>query len=165
MALRSLLSPPNLRPTAMQLSLVLILAACVRPLWAGEADSSARLKMSDLQAIAGGVFAYAVSPDGSRVVYGADPEISGVASLFSVPVAGGSATILVDSVEGIDRRFLAISSDGAHAVFIRREANGARELFSVPVLGGAEVKLNPPFSSDRSVEAFAMAAPQHQPGA
>ena len=156
MALSSLLSPSKLRYT-IQLSLALILAACSLSLRAGEANSPARQKMSGVQGIAGGVFAYAVSPDGSRVVYGADPEIRSIDGLFSVPTAGGAVTPLIEDVDITAREFLAISSDGGRVVYVRRGTNGAEELFSIPVLGGAEVKLNPPFSSDRSVRAFVLA--------
>lgn len=87
--------------------------------------------------------AFAVSPDGSRVVYrvqatSGSPEDQ----MFSVPIAGGPAIKLNPASAGPVVEF-GFSPDGATVVYTaQQETRFDTELFSVPITGGASVKLN-----------------------
>ncbi|MEM6455285.1 MAG: hypothetical protein AAF772_09355 [Acidobacteriota bacterium] len=149
--------PLRSRPLAARRPIALFLCACAA-LWAVAADATpARLKMSDLQAIVGSVSGYAVTPDGARAVYIADPEIAGLEGLFSVSTSGGTGTPLIESNGSLDRESLAISADGAHAIVIGEVLSDRDELYSVPLLGGPIVRLNPALPDGRAVRDFALA--------
>jgi Tol biopolymer transport system component len=91
---------------------------------------------------------FLISPDSSRVVYGADQETVGASEVYSVPIGGppsaglklNKALVLGGSVEGG-----LISPDGSRVIYrADQEADGLFELFSVPIGGPAAdgIKLN-----------------------
>ncbi|MEM6457084.1 MAG: hypothetical protein AAF772_18485, partial [Acidobacteriota bacterium] len=138
--------------------LIVMLACCCAPLWAGDVGVSTRLKVSDLQAINGDVISYAVSPDGARIVYAADAEIDAADGLFSVPAGGGTVVTLIEGQNGIDiGRAVQISPDGTHAVLLGRISSERDELYAVPVLGGAVVRLSDDLQGNGRVLDFALA--------
>ena len=95
---------------------------------------------------------FLISPDSSRVVYGADQETAAVFELYSVPLGGPAAAgvklngALVAGGNVVDR-FFSISPNGSRVVYqADQETAAVFELYSVP-LGGpavAGVKLNGP---------------------
>ena len=49
----------------------------------------------------GGVYAYVVSADGTRVLYGADQEVGGGAELYSVPIDGSQPGVKINGATGV----------------------------------------------------------------
>jgi len=95
--------------------------------------------------LGGTVTSMEISPDSSRVVYFSDPNTSGVAELYSVPLAGGPPTRLSGPlVAGGAVQFFDISADGSRVVYIAdQDTDEVCELYSVPTDGSvAPVKLN-----------------------
>lgn len=89
--------------------------------------------------------AYAVSPDGSRVVYLADQAVDEVFELYSVPITGGPATTLNDrSLPEADvYPGFQISQDSSRVIYLSRVLDPKDpELFSVPVTGGTPTRLH-----------------------
>ena len=89
-----------------------------------------------------------LSPDGTRVAYLANQDTDNVVELYSVPIGGGTATKLNDTMaEGgnvpiVDIPYL-FSPDSSRVVYrADQDANGVFELFSVASIGGAVTKLN-----------------------
>ncbi len=87
----------------------------------------------------------ALSPDGSRVVYLANPQIAEGYNLYSVPAAGGTPQKLNGPlVAGGDVRDFCLSPDGSRVVYTADQAtDGLNELYAAPLAGGAWVQLNP----------------------
>jgi hypothetical protein len=81
---------------------------------------------------------FAISADSQRVVFIADKHINGQDELFSVPIAGGTATKISGEINGsgdIDR--FVVSADSKWAAFIAtKDTPGAFELYSVALDGG-----------------------------
>lgn len=101
-------------------------------------------------AITGGGVPFAISPDGSRVVYSANQSASGVIELFSVPSDGSAAPIQLTQGQSSGVSQHAIRADGAAVVFI-----GGNELFQVPIDGSAAAtKLNGPLVANGRVWSF-----------
>lgn len=84
-----------------------------------------------------------ISPAGSRVVYIADQEVDQMRELWSVPIAGGTATRLNPTlVTGGSISQFFISPDSGRVVYKGdQEADDQPELYSVPLLGGVAVRL------------------------
>lgn len=89
---------------------------------------------------------YAVSPDGSTVVYGG--ENGNNFDLYQVPIDGGPSQQLNPQFSGDGRvRSLRISPDGTRVVYVADAvALGDYELFSVPLGGGPVENLNLPLN-------------------
>ena len=107
-------------------------------------DQSSRPRFSISLAPGEDVESFAISPDGSRVVYKTDP--AGTSSmgerLYSAPRHGGE-TVRLDAGNGRRIGQYKISPDGATVVYTADEVNrNAFELYRVPIDGGsAPVKL------------------------
>lgn len=92
----------------------------------------------------GDVYSFAISPDGSRVVYRADQDTDFVDELYSIPIAGGTSTKLNGTLplNGDTTTYL-ISPDSTRVVYLAdQNTNNVVEIYSVPVGGGTPVKLN-----------------------
>ncbi len=99
---------------------------------------------------------FAISPDGSTVVYGRNDR----RQLFSVPTSGGSATRLADStLSGGSIWSYTINADSS-AVVLRASLDQryVDELYSVALSGGPLVKLNAPATRDSYVLTYALSA-------
>jgi len=90
---------------------------------------------------------YAISPDGSRVLYRADQVTVGQKELYSVPVAGPAEQgvklngSLPDGAGGVNS--FRISPDSSWVVYrADQDKTTIYELFSVPLVGGSSTKLN-----------------------
>ncbi len=90
--------------------------------------------------------AFAVSPDGARVVYRADQAADERFELYSVPLTGGAAVKLNSALDvGGDILDFAFTPDGSRVVYRGdQQTDGAFELYAVPVAGGAAVRVNDP---------------------
>lgn len=85
-----------------------------------------------------------VSPDGSRVLYLANQEISSAIELFSAPITGGTPIKLNGPLVsgGLVDQFQ-VSPDNAWVVYrADQQTDGVYELYSVAADGGAAVRLN-----------------------
>ncbi|HXV75086.1 MAG TPA: hypothetical protein VD788_02115, partial [Candidatus Polarisedimenticolaceae bacterium] len=100
----------------------------------------------------------AVSPDGGRVAirWRDDPGLP--ASLASVALGGGPATVLHDPLPpGVGVTDFEFTADGARVVYIAaQDTHGVPELYSVPVAGGSPVRLHPGLPAGRQVVDFAL---------
>jgi Tol biopolymer transport system component len=110
------------------------------------------------------VQAFALTPDGARVIYRADLERVGAFEVYNVAIGGGDhfkiSGPLVDggSVATVATQ-LAISKNGARVVYIAdADTNDVDELYSVTVGGTDRVKLNLPLGAGRNVSSFAITA-------
>jgi hypothetical protein len=82
----------------------------------------------------GDVNAFALSPDGSRVVYLADARLDEVFELFSVPAAGGTVLPLVTLPATGDVTTFRIEPQSAFVVYLAdANVDGVPELFRVPL--------------------------------
>jgi dipeptidyl aminopeptidase/acylaminoacyl peptidase len=81
---------------------------------------------------------FAISPDSKRVVFIADKHIDTTQELFSVPIAGGTATKISGEMNGsgdVDR--FVISADSKWVAFSgTKDTQGVYELYSVALDGG-----------------------------
>jgi Tol biopolymer transport system component len=95
---------------------------------------------------------FAITPDGSRVVYLVD-QAFGPDEIYGVPIGGGEAVKLNGSlVSGGDVHSFDISADGAGVVYIAdAEVDEKLELYSVSPAGGAATKLNHTLPADGDV--------------
>ena len=94
------------------------------------------------------VINWEISPDSQRVVYAVCPEpfVYAMSELYSVPIAGGSATRLNSASMGPDDRLYdwTISPDGQRVAYVAEHVPSppsTRALFSVPIGGGPVVWL------------------------
>lgn len=97
-----------------------------------------------------------ISPDGSRVVYGADQDTDQQFELFSVPIEGGTVTRLNPPLmpgQGVDSLY-EFSADGSTVVYQAFSATEPNEVFSVPTAGGPATRLNAPLPSTDEVLSF-----------
>lgn len=94
----------------------------------------------------GDQFDYAISPDGTRVVYLADQNTNGVDELFSVSIFGDEIPVRLnaDMSSGGDVLNFQISSDSTRVVYrADQKSDRVNELFSVPINRSTEpVRLN-----------------------
>ena len=114
-------------------------------------------RLSEFQTVSGRVLGSMVTPDGSRVVYRANPTAPEVFELFSVPSDGGVVTQLSGPlVAGGEVLSFVLSDDGTQVLYL---ANGDDfdkvELYTVPVVGGTVVKLNGPMHASGEVRSMA----------
>ncbi len=111
---------------------------------------SIKLNAPFLPEVAGDVFLFEISPDGSRVVYIADQDLDEQYELYSVPIGGGDEDAGPIRLNGPlvfdgDVRWFRISPDGECVVYqaapdVRLEYG----LFSVPIDGSADpIRLSP----------------------
>jgi hypothetical protein len=79
-----------------------------------------------------------ITPDSKRVLFVADKDTNGVLELYSVPLAGGTATKLSgDLTADGDISEFAVSADSKWVAFSGdKDTNNLRELYSVSVDGG-----------------------------
>ncbi|MFN2134551.1 MAG: hypothetical protein ACK2UK_01265 [Candidatus Promineifilaceae bacterium] len=94
----------------------------------------------------GSVTNYALTPDGSRVVYLADEEVNDRFELYSVPVTGGTAVKLNGPLGQYGRVYpsFKISPDGGTVFFCGYAQWPILELYRAPIGGGQPVKLSDP---------------------
>jgi roadblock/LC7 domain-containing protein len=117
------------------------------------------LKLSAGMQVSGSVSSFAVSPDGSSVVYLADRETDGVNELFRVPVGGG-APVKLNPPLAVGRSVgqFAYSPNGSHVVYIAdQNTDDVFELFAVPAAGGAAVRLSGNQVLEGDVQSFEIA--------
>lgn len=90
------------------------------------------------------VLDFKISADGQRVIYMADTFIDEKVELFTVPISGGSAIKLNDTLTTAgDVLGFEISADSNWVVYqADPDGNGAEELYSVPIAGGVQQPLN-----------------------
>ncbi len=101
-------------------------------------------KLNPSMVAEGDVRAFAISPDGTTVVYAADQEIDQKIELYRVDVNGGNVIKLSDPTDSgadVDRRFR-VSSDSRFAVFRARNSAFRNNLFSADLTTGNRVQLN-----------------------
>ena len=103
------------------------------------------------------------SPDGSRVVYLAGPDISPLPfvvplDMFSVETTGGGSPIQL-TTDGLLRRSsdFRVNPEGTHVVYVRSVLNEPDELNSVSIDGGVPTRLNGDLVSG-AIEEFDFAA-------
>ena len=90
-----------------------------------------------------------ISADSSRVVYGANQDMSGV-EVYSAPIDGSATPVKLSAPMVANGRpvFLRISADSSRVVYgADQDVNEVMELYSVPIDGSeAPVKLNGPLA-------------------
>jgi len=100
---------------------------------------------------------FAISPDGSTVVYKADQVIEYVYELYSVPVTGGTITKLNPPLP-TSRRVtqFAIDPTSTRVVYTAdQDTDNIVELYSVPIGGGVPTtKLNAPYIAASDTQQF-----------
>jgi len=97
-------------------------------------------------AFPGSPLRFAITPDGSRVIYGAHQDRD-VLEIYSVPSAGGPTTKL-SHPDGMYGAFpFQMAPDGERVVFVQW-IGSEQILFSVPVEGGEITRLSPPLVPD-----------------
>jgi Tol biopolymer transport system component len=98
---------------------------------------------------------FAISADGSRVVYLADQEVDDQFQLFGAPIDGSAAPVkLSGTIAGnADVRSFQLDPTGTRAVYVADAlTNTMFELFIVPVDGSAApLRLNSPFADGGDV--------------
>jgi Tol biopolymer transport system component len=133
--------------------------------------SSPAVKLSGSLVDGGDVMAFAVGPDGSRVVYTADQDVDRRYELYSVPLGGpsGSETKINSALpeNGTVWPGATISPDGGRVIYLAGEATASYqtyELFSVPIAGpaSAATKLNPPLPTGARVVGALVTANGHR---
>jgi Tol biopolymer transport system component len=98
-----------------------------------------------------------ISPDGTMVVFVADPDVwpPGSGELYSVPITGGTPTrISADSAGGWNAEVedFKITADSSRVVYRANQyIQLVYELFSVPIAGGTSTRLNPDLVSGGDV--------------
>ncbi|WP_197530955.1 PD40 domain-containing protein [Bythopirellula polymerisocia] len=98
---------------------------------------------------------FALSPDGSRVLYTAAQDKVGVSDLYIVPIAGGTP-LKLNAPLGVGGRVdrIVFTPDSKRVVYlVQHEAGAALELWSVPSTGGTPVRLNGPLVAGGNVAA------------
>jgi len=105
----------------------------------------AAAKLNAPLAVGGRVWRFVLSPDGQTVVYAANDGGDGQVRLFSVPVAGGPATLISsgDLTVSLIGESVAISPQGGTVVYRAALATGVgrAELYAVPIGGGVSTVL------------------------
>lgn len=93
-----------------------------------------------------GLFGFAISPDGSRVVYSADQETNNVHEIFSVPIGGGPSVKLNGTLPANGAIFqFQITPDSTSVIYRGDEVTGGiDELFQVPIAGGTSTRISTP---------------------
>ncbi|HEX6882381.1 MAG TPA: hypothetical protein VF530_03310 [Planctomycetota bacterium] len=103
------------------------------------------------------VYAYWLTPDGSRIVYRADHEVAGRQDLYTVPSDGSQQAVRVSgnlAAGGALAAFEAlwITPDSGRVLFTRHHGTSVYELYSAPVDGTLPpVRLHAPLANNRSV--------------
>jgi hypothetical protein len=106
-----------------------------------EGPSSAGVKLNGPLSVGGNVSGYAISPDGSRVAYGANQDSVSVIELYSVPIEGpSSAGVKLNGPlpTGGNVETARFSVDGAWVVYEADQlVDGLYQLFRAPATGPA----------------------------
>lgn len=109
---------------------------------------------------------FALSPDGTRVVFHADQAVDNVFELWSVPSDGSAAPVRLNAplaggrdvrqpVSAVSDTSFRITPDGARVLYIADQVqDGLDELFSVAITGGATLKLSAPLALGGNVTDF-----------
>lgn len=93
---------------------------------------------------------FLVSPDGTKVVYRANQDVSSISELYSVPLTGGTSSklngpVIVNNGGVTSAR---ISSTSLRVVYdAKQDTESLSEIYSVSIEGGDFVKLNAPLVS------------------
>jgi hypothetical protein len=98
--------------------------------------------------------AFAISPDGTHVVFRADGTVLGTDEIYSAPIAGGGSTKLnAVPVSGGYVDVFRISPNGARVVYTAsQDTAGTVELYSVLMNGTGRLKLNPALPAGGNVD-------------
>jgi Tol biopolymer transport system component len=101
-----------------------------------------------------------ISPDGTRVVYIADQGADEVFELYSVPIAGGTATKLNGPlVPGGDVASFEISSDSTRVVYLADEIlDQVAQVIAVSISGNGGEQFLSPLGPGETVSAFSLSA-------
>lgn len=94
----------------------------------------------------GDIDAMQVTPDGQTIVFIADLTDDNVNELYSLPIAGGTPTKLLPTVDAVtDINSLVISPDGQTIAFVGDYlTNGIGEAFVIPIDGGEPTRISNP---------------------
>ncbi len=134
---------------------VLLFAMLVAPLNQAQAQTitPVHTKLTADLANGGSYGKHQITPDGSHVVYLADPTTVGTIEIFSVPINGGTAVKLNGALAaGHSVQNFAISPDGKTVVFqVGPNQITTFAVYSVPVAGGTAVKLTPDAPADSQI--------------
>lgn len=106
------------------------------------------------------VDSFAISADGSTVVYRADETTDNVDEIYAVPIGGGSPLHLNGSLDsGGDVRGFAISGDSSTVVYSAdQDDDNVVELYSVSIAGDDNVRINSNIDKDGDVNTFQISA-------
>jgi Tol biopolymer transport system component len=132
----------------------------VTELYSVPASGGASIKLNGSMAAGGGVSAWQLSSDGTRVIYWADQETPGVSDVYVVPTIGGAPQKLSDSlVDAGSTGGGFVGPNGDRAVFIASQiadpfSGPYFELFSAPATGGAAVELSGPMANGGDVQSI-----------
>lgn len=104
------------------------------------------VKLNGAVAAGKGVRQFALSPNGTRLVYTSAQEVENRDELYSVPIEGGQPVKLSGALpSGGNVDEFQISSNNASVIYLAdQDANDVFELYSVPLAGGTLKKLNMP---------------------
>lgn len=105
-----------------------------------------------------------ISPDGTRVVYRADQNAFRVPELFSVPIAGGTATQLNEALAfGGAVTYFVFTPDSSRVVYrANQDTAGVLELYSAPTTGGPSTKHSGPITALGDEVSHALITPDGQ---
>jgi Tol biopolymer transport system component len=96
------------------------------------------------------------SPASARVVFTASASASSLRALYSVPSAGGPATLLASSPTGAGiADAFSTSADSTRVVYLAPSPAGGNALYSVPTAGGAPTLLSGALVAGGTVSAHA----------
>ena len=116
--------------------------------------SSAAVKISEGLALGAGdegVSAFQISPDGTQVVFVADPSGGGVDDIFSVPIDGSSAPVQLNSGSEAPVTGFGVTPDSSRAAFVGVAGSGAVELYSAAIgAAGSGVRITDVASGNAS---------------
>jgi len=95
---------------------------------------------------------FEITADSRKIIYVSDSSSSTQPGLYSLPIAGGTPTLL-DAANQDDLVLLGVSNDSQYSVY-SRDSN----LFSIPVNGGNAKQLDPSFRNNAGAFRFKISA-------
>ena len=106
---------------------------------------------------------WAISPNGSNVVYVARQDVSTDQELYNVPINGGTSTQLnAPLVADGDVSSFKISGDGTRVAYLAdQDTDSVRELYAVPINGGTPTKLNKPLPFSSLIRRYSISNDGH----